>query len=123
MFISIANLVAFFLHLGGLITAAIVNNPELDFSKPSISIYMHSINFTITRGDEVGSGVGSGVGSEFELRPELQKTGSLSLRALTMSFFAVSAFFHLVIFLDAAWFQKFYFRWLNECIAPIRWIE
>ena len=125
-FITIANLIAFVCHICGLIAAAAVNNDDGDFSKPSIAIYMHTINFEVTGpGTESLSPIPSpapGVG--FELKPVLVDAGfSMSLRALAMSFFGVSAFFHLVLFLDGSWYQKFYFKWLNECIAPLRWVE
>ena len=114
-FISLANLAAFFIHLGGFITAWLVNLQDGDVSKPSIDIYTPSINFTVTQGDNGGAG--------FELRPELQKSGTLSLRALAMSFFFVSALFHLVIVLDVEYFKSFYFQGLATCMAPARWIE
>ena len=114
-FISVANLLAFFAHLGGVIVAAVVNNEDGDFSQPSIDVYIPSIDFQRQS---------KGAGASFELKPVLEKLESpLSLRWLAISFFAISAFFHLVIFVDAAFIGRFYFKLIHECKAPFRWIE
>lgn len=51
-----------------------------------------------------------------------RQEGGINLTALTILFFALSAFFHLVVVATAGHWSLYYW-WIDECRNPMRWIE
>lgn len=59
-------------------------------------------------------------GTGWDLIPEYVPQGSLYFTVLTATFFLLSALFHL---LNVTVLRRFYFRELERCRTPTRWIE
>lgn len=56
----------------------------------------------------------------FDFLPTYERQeGSVNLTALTIVFFALSAFFHLVV-VATAWRWSLYYWWIDECRNPLR---
>jgi hypothetical protein len=64
--------------------------------------------------------------SDWELIPSYEGTedarGGINLTHFTIYFFALSAFFHLVIVIGS-FYHSFYYWWIDGCRQPLRWIE
>ena len=58
--------------------------------------------------------------SEWMLVPTYRESGNLSFTWLVASFFALSAFFHL---LNATLLREFYLSSLSKCLSPTRYLE
>ncbi len=103
-FLIKANLLAFILHLSLAIVTGIVSNLEL-----SPAIYLTKITFIYNSSDE-----------GFDLLPRYETYSGYPVNILTTVFFSITAFFHLA---NVTIFAKTYYKCLEQCFTPTRWLE
>lgn len=86
-----------------------------------LPVYKTRLEFTRTNASDNSGAPASSVRIDFLPTYERQE-GGINLTVLTILFFALSAFFHLVV-VATAWRWSLYYWWIDECRNPMRWIE
>ena len=115
------NAVAMTAHLGFAVVAIYVGSKGGGMQTPVLSLYLEEVSWTER----------SSSSAQFDFEPSFrQLDGGLQLAWMTTGFFLLSALAHAIVVVfnwpstsraesDANW----YYRWIQTCMNPLRWVE
>ena len=123
-FLLLLNFFAFVFHIALALLVLFLSMGQENWKTHGgvlLPVYRSRLRFNMTNDDDNSA-------ASWELYPEYLREQKyrieLNLTWMTIGFFALSAFFHAILWVAPLVFQKsFYYRWIDECQQPLRWCE